>query len=88
MFNREALKIYNLVTTETRHAFKMEFKKDRSFYYNLVMNPCRNLDETRNRILRFITFEKNKMIQQRVDAPKSCKFPNRQLSDTDLNLIL
>ncbi|KAI3796340.1 hypothetical protein L1987_39008 [Smallanthus sonchifolius] len=56
----------------------MGLRKDSQFYEDLVMNPCRNLDEVRNKALRFITLEDDKKIQQRMDAPTSYSQPNRR----------
>ena len=53
-FGKEALDIPNLDVTTAVQAFKMGLQKDSPFYQELVMNPCRNLDEVRNRALRFI----------------------------------
>uniref|UniRef100_A0A251USD1 Uncharacterized protein n=1 Tax=Helianthus annuus TaxID=4232 RepID=A0A251USD1_HELAN len=46
-------------------AFKMGLLKDSLFYDDLVMTPCRNLDEVRTRALRFIRLEDDKRIQER-----------------------
>jgi hypothetical protein len=42
----------------------MGLSKDSPFYEDLVMNPCRKLDEVRNRALRFIRLEEDKKIQE------------------------
>ncbi|KAI3695247.1 hypothetical protein L1987_78239 [Smallanthus sonchifolius] len=51
-FGRESLDIPNLDVATAVQAFKMGLKKDSQFYEDLVMNPCRNLDEVKNRALR------------------------------------
>jgi len=53
-FGKEALDIPNLDVTIAVQAFKMGLQKDSPFYQELVMNPCKNLDEVRNSVLRFI----------------------------------
>ncbi|KAJ0681164.1 hypothetical protein HanPI659440_Chr16g0632671 [Helianthus annuus] len=44
----------------------MGFLRDSLFYVDLVMTPCRNLDEVRTRALRFIRLEDDKRIQERL----------------------
>ncbi|XP_076938867.1 uncharacterized protein LOC143607223 [Bidens hawaiensis] len=44
-FRREALGISNLDMATTVEALKMGLKNDTPFYDDLVMTPCRNLDE-------------------------------------------
>lgn len=41
-------------------SFKMELNKDSPFYEDLVMTPCKQLDEVRNRALRFNRLEEDK----------------------------
>ncbi|XP_076916053.1 uncharacterized protein LOC143575619 [Bidens hawaiensis] len=77
-FNKEALDIPNMDVATAVKAFKMGLKKDTPFYEDLVMNPCRNLDEARNMALRFIKLEENRMIQQRLDGSSSNNHPNRK----------
>ncbi|XP_035830820.1 uncharacterized protein LOC118480204 [Helianthus annuus] len=43
----------------------MGLLRDSRFYGDLVMTPCRNLDEVRTRALRFIRLEDDKRIQER-----------------------
>jgi hypothetical protein len=43
-------------------AFKRGLHKDNPFYEDLVMNPSRNLDEVRNKALRFIILEEDRKI--------------------------
>ncbi|XP_076912165.1 uncharacterized protein LOC143570390 [Bidens hawaiensis] len=59
-FSREALDIPNLDVAAAVEALKMGLKKDSQFYDDLVMMPCRNLDEVRNRALRYIRLEDDK----------------------------
>ncbi|KAI3742754.1 hypothetical protein L1987_60449 [Smallanthus sonchifolius] len=75
-FGRESLDIPNLDIITAVQAFNMGLRKDSQFYEDLVMNPCRNLDEVRNRALRFIRLEDDKKIQQRMDAPTGYNQPN------------
>ncbi|KAD3640093.1 hypothetical protein E3N88_29316 [Mikania micrantha] len=65
-FGRESLDIPNLDITTAVQAFKMGLQRDSPFYDDLVMNPCRNMDEVRNRALRFIRLEDDKEIQKRI----------------------
>ncbi|XP_076960082.1 uncharacterized protein LOC143636350 [Bidens hawaiensis] len=53
-FGREALEIPNLDMTTAFEAFKMGIQRSSPFYDDLVITPCRTLDEVRNRELRFI----------------------------------
>ncbi|KAJ0916633.1 putative retrotransposon gag domain-containing protein [Helianthus annuus] len=64
-FSKESLDIPNLDMATAVEAFKMGLLKDSLFYDNLVMTPCRNLDEVRTRALRFIRLEDDKRIQER-----------------------
>ncbi|KAM0055292.1 putative retrotransposon gag domain-containing protein [Helianthus debilis subsp. tardiflorus] len=64
-FSKESLDIPNLDMATAVEAFKMGLLKDSLFYDDLVMTPCRNLDEVRTRALRFIRLEDDKKIQQR-----------------------
>src|ERR1043165_9021162 len=63
-------------------AFKMGLQRDSSFYQELVMNPCRNLDEVRNRALRFIRLEDNKKLQERIETSSRYNDPNRKSTST------
>ncbi|KAJ0604283.1 putative retrotransposon gag domain-containing protein [Helianthus annuus] len=63
-FNRESLEIPNLDIATAVEAFKMGLLEDSQFYDDLVMTPCRNLDEVRNRALRFIRLEDDERIQE------------------------
>ncbi|KAL4582843.1 hypothetical protein LXL04_007404 [Taraxacum kok-saghyz] len=53
-------------------------KKESPFCENLVMTPCRKLDEVRNTTLRFIRLEEDKMIQKKLMSPGSYEQPNRK----------
>ncbi|XP_076942954.1 uncharacterized protein LOC143613005 [Bidens hawaiensis] len=77
-FSKKALEIPNLDVATAVQAFKMGLKKDTFFYEYIVMNPCRNLDEARNRALRFIRLEEDRKIQQRLDGSNSYDNPNRK----------
>ncbi|KAD5802868.1 hypothetical protein E3N88_14228 [Mikania micrantha] len=44
-FGRESLDIPNLDITTAVQAFKMGLQRNSPFYDDLVMNPCRNMDE-------------------------------------------
>ena len=69
-FSRESLEIPNLDMAAAVEAFKLGMDKDNAFYDDLVMVPCRNLDEVRSRALRFIRLEDDKKINRRIDVPK------------------
>ena len=78
-FGREALSIPNIYMAIAVEAFKMCLKKDSPFYEDLVMTPCRRLDEVRSRALRFIRLEEDKEIQKRSNPPISYDYPNRKV---------
>ena len=50
-FGKETLEIPNLDMATAVEAFKMGLKKDSLFYEDLVMTPCKKLDEVRSRLL-------------------------------------
>lgn len=77
-FGREALNIPNIDVTTAVQAFKMGLRRDSPFYEDIVMNPCRNLDEVRNRALRYIRLEEDKIIQRRIETPSTYDRPNRK----------
>ena len=77
-FSKEAQDIPSLDMSAVVQAFKMGLPKDPAFYEDLVMNPCRNLDEVRNKALRFIRLEEDKKIQQRIDESSKYDNPNRK----------
>ncbi|KAL4562281.1 hypothetical protein LXL04_034480 [Taraxacum kok-saghyz] len=56
----------------------MGLKKDSLFYEDLVMTPCKKLDEVRSRAIRFIRLEEDKEIQRKSSAPTSYDHPNRK----------
>ncbi|XP_076943126.1 uncharacterized protein LOC143613252 [Bidens hawaiensis] len=58
-FSKEALDIPNRDVAAAIEALKMGLKKDSHFYNDFVMTPCRNLNEVRNRALRYIRLEDN-----------------------------
>jgi Retrotransposon gag protein len=64
-FTKESLEIPNLDMATAVEAFKSGLTKDSQFYDDLVMNPCRNLDEVRSRAIRFIRLEDDKRIHDR-----------------------
>ncbi|XP_076954024.1 uncharacterized protein LOC143628275 [Bidens hawaiensis] len=68
-FGREALEIPNLDVPIAIEAFKMGLRKDSSFYQDLVMTPCRNFEEVRNRALRFIRLEEDQRIKDQLNTP-------------------
>ncbi|XP_076945345.1 uncharacterized protein LOC143616391 [Bidens hawaiensis] len=51
-------------------ALKMGLKKDSPVYDDLVMTPCRNLDEVRNRALRYIRLKDDKKAHGNLIIPK------------------
>ena len=59
-FGKESLNIPHLDVPTAVEAFKMGLLKGSPFYEDLVMTPCRNLDEVRNRALRFIRLDDDK----------------------------
>lgn len=67
-FGKEAFEIPNLDVATAVEAFKMGLQKDTPFYDDLLMTPCRNLDEVRTRALRFIRLYDDKRIQDRLGA--------------------
>jgi hypothetical protein len=67
-FSKEALDIPSLDMPTAVEAFKRGLYGDTLFYSDLVMNPCRNLDEVRTKALRFISLEEDKKIQQRIEG--------------------
>ncbi|KAK1406299.1 hypothetical protein QVD17_41592 [Tagetes erecta] len=67
-FGMEILEIPNLDMATAVQAFNMGSKKDSIFYDDLVMNPCRNLDEVRTRALRFIRLKDDKKIQDMIGS--------------------
>ncbi|XP_076913902.1 uncharacterized protein LOC143572710 [Bidens hawaiensis] len=62
---RERMEI-NLILEILKEAYGIA--KGLPFYDDLVMTPCRNLDEVENRTLRFIRLEYDKSVQERLGA--------------------
>ena len=56
----------------------MGLPKDSQFYEDLVMNPCRNLDEARTRALRFIRLEDDRTIQKRMNPSTNYNNSNKK----------
>jgi hypothetical protein len=83
-FSKEALDIPSLDMPTAVEAFKRGLYGDTSFYSDLVMNPCRNLDEVRTKALRFIRLEEDKKIQQRIEG-SSYDSPNRKAESQPKN---
>ena len=77
-FSKKALDILNLDKSTAVQAFKMVLPKNYAFYEELVMNPCQNIDEVRNKGLRFIRLEEDRKIQQRIDGSSEYDNPNRK----------
>lgn len=63
-FRKEVLDIPHLDIATTVEDFKMILKIDSPFYEDLVMTPCKKLDEVGTRALRFIRLEEDKKIQK------------------------
>lgn len=76
--DRENLTISNIDVETTIEAFKMGLKKDSPFYEDLVMTPCKRMDEVRSKALRFIRREDEKEIQKMSNHPKSYDYHNRK----------
>ncbi|XP_076895161.1 uncharacterized protein LOC143547678 [Bidens hawaiensis] len=77
-FGQEALEIPNLDVSTAVEALKMGLQKDSQFYQDLVMTPCRNLDEVQNRALRLIRLEEDQMIQDQLNTPTKNEFQDRR----------
>ncbi|KAJ0898693.1 putative retrotransposon gag domain-containing protein [Helianthus annuus] len=77
-FSRESLDIPHLDVATSVQAFKMGLQRDSQFYQDLVMNPCRNLDEARNRALRYIRLEDDKKMQEKMNASSTYESTNRK----------
>ena len=77
-FGSEALSIPNIDMAIAVESFKMASKKDSPFYEDLVMTPCRRIDEVRSRELRFIRLEEDKEIQKMSNLPSFYDHPNRK----------
>ncbi|XP_076960954.1 uncharacterized protein LOC143637445 [Bidens hawaiensis] len=68
-YSKESLEIPNLNPASAVEALKLGLEKGSSFYDDLVMTPCRSLDEARSRALRFIRLEDDKK-NSKADIPK------------------
>lgn len=77
-FGMEAQSIPNIDMVIVVEAFKMVLKKGFSFYEDLVMIPCKRMNEVRSRALRFIRLEEDKDIQKRSNPLNSYDNPNRK----------
>nr|XP_043633419.1 uncharacterized protein LOC122604606 [Erigeron canadensis] len=77
-FTRESLQIPKLDMNTAVQALKMGLSKDSLYYQDLVMTPCRSLDEARNRALRFIRLEEDKMLRKRMETPSTYDRPYRR----------
>ncbi|XP_023743491.2 uncharacterized protein LOC111891665 [Lactuca sativa] len=77
-FVREALSIPNINMATVVEAFKMGLRKGSPFYEDLVMTPCKRLDEVRCRALRFIRLEEDREIQKRSNPLDQYESPNRK----------
>ena len=77
-FGREALSIPNIDMATTVEAFKMGLRKDSPFYEDLVMTPCKRLDEVRCRALKLIRLEEDREIHKRSNPSDQYESPNRK----------
>ena len=75
-FGMESLNIPNIDVATVIEAFKMGLKKDYPFYEDLVMTPCKGVDEVRSRALRFTRLEEEKETLTRTSMPSSYENPN------------
>nr|XP_043625557.1 uncharacterized protein LOC122596980 [Erigeron canadensis] len=78
IFTRESLQIPKLDMNTAVQALKMGLSKESLYYHDLVMTPCRSLDEARNRALRFIRLEEDEMLRKRMETPSTYDRPNRK----------
>jgi hypothetical protein len=76
-FTKESLEITKLDMTTAVEALKSGLMKDTLFYRELVMNPGRDLDDVRNRAIRFIRLEEDEALRRRSDTT-SYDRPNRK----------
>ncbi|KAF5785843.1 putative retrotransposon gag domain-containing protein [Helianthus annuus] len=86
-FSKESLDIPNLDIAPAVEAFKMGLLRDSLFYDDLVMTPCRNLDEVRTRALRFIRLEDDKRIQERLAGSSKQESKDPRSRTTNSNPI-
>ena len=60
----------------------MGLRKDSPFYEDLVMTPCKRLDEVRCRPLMFIMLEEDREIQKRRNPSDQYENPNRKFESS------
>lgn len=77
-FTKESLQIPKLDMNTAVQALKMGLSKDSLYYQDLVMTPCRSLDEARNHALRFIRLEEDELLRKRMEPPSTYDRPNRR----------
>ena len=82
-FGREALSIPNIDLDIIVQAFKMGLRKDSPFYKDLVMNPCKILDEVRCRELKFISLEEDREFKKRSSSVDQYENPNRKAESSN-----
>lgn len=74
----ETLSILDIDMATAIDAFRMELKKDYPFYGDLVMNPCKRINDFISRTLKFIRLEEDREIQNRVITSNSFDNPNKK----------
>ena len=62
----------------TVEAFKIGLMKDSLFYKDIVITPCRRMNEVASRALRFIRLEEDKEIKKRINPLKFYDNPDRK----------
>ena len=82
MFGKEALKIPHLKVATIVDAFKIALKNNPLFYEDLVMTPCKKLDEVSNKALRFTMIEKYKRMQKKTTPLNTYGNPIHLLKDS------
>ncbi|XP_023769035.1 uncharacterized protein LOC111917605 [Lactuca sativa] len=81
-FGREALSIPKINMETIVETFKMGLRKDSTFYEDLVMTPCKILDEVRCRALRFIRIEEDKEVHMGSNPSSQYDNPNRKVESS------
>nr|XP_043619741.1 uncharacterized protein LOC122591543 [Erigeron canadensis] len=76
-FTKESLNIPKLDMLTAIQALQRGFHKGSKFQEDLIMTPCRNLDEAKVRAARFIRLEENELTTLKLDA-LSYDHPNRK----------
>uniref|UniRef100_UPI001CB9BDBB uncharacterized protein LOC122584645 n=1 Tax=Erigeron canadensis TaxID=72917 RepID=UPI001CB9BDBB len=76
-FTKESLNIPKLDMLTTIQALQRGLHKGSKFQEDLIMTPCRNLDEAKARAARFIRLEENELTTSKLDA-LSYDRPNRK----------